>query len=152
MQYSNNVLTYGGVLMNDPKQAEQVQARKAWAFFSVLAGMGQFAAFAARAVTTGKPRKYSAAYTAVAPARKPRSASIRHRGPSPEHVAAVSLMREARRLKRMARAEDALSEKRRRQAGQLQRHARAIARRTKALPLCPPHAVVPAPHFLYARP
>jgi hypothetical protein len=31
--------------MNDPKQAEQVQARKAWAFMSVLAVMGQFAAF-----------------------------------------------------------------------------------------------------------
>ena len=55
----------------DPKQ---VQAAKAWSFFSVLASMGQFAAFAARAVTTRKPRKYSAAYTAVAPARQPRAA------------------------------------------------------------------------------
>ena len=129
----------------DPKQ---VQAAKAWSFFSVLASMGQFAAFAARAVTTRKPRKYSAAYTAVAPARRPRPHTTHDRRPSPQHVAAVSLMREARRLKRMARAEDALSEKRRRQAAQLRRHARAIARRTKAPALCPPHAVVPAPHFL----
>ena len=77
--------------MNDRKEAEQVQARKAWAFMSVLAGMGQFAAFAARAVTSGKPRKYSTAYYAAQPKRRVDRPSAN--GPRPhsfQHVAAVT--------------------------------------------------------------
>jgi hypothetical protein len=81
--------------MNDPKQAEQVQARKAWAFMSVLAVMGQFAAFAACAVTTGKPRKYSAAYYAAQPKRRVDRPEPRQRYKSVEHQKAVAEMEPA---------------------------------------------------------
>ena len=110
--------------MNDPKKAKQVQARKAWSFFGVLASMGQFAAAAATAVTPRR-RKFlgrlaSEALQATLGERPTEAAGL---PAAPRHVAAVALMREARRLKAMAKAEDALSEKRRRQAGQLQRRA-----------------------------
>ena len=118
--------------MNDPKQQEQAQARKAWAFFSVLASMGQFAAFAARAVTSGKPRKYSPAYYAALPKRRvDRPTAKLPRPHSPQHVAAVTAQRAARRLKRMAKAERILAEKRRRQVTQLMRHARRLARQAR---------------------
>ena len=108
--------------MNDRKEAEQVQARKAWAFFSVLAGMGQFAAFAARAVTSGKPRKYSAAYSAAFPKRRVDRPEPRQRYKSVEHQKAVAEMRLVRRMKRIRKAENLLCEKRRRQARQWERH------------------------------
>lgn len=117
------------------------RARKAWAFTSVFAAMGslagQFSFWKPQTFKGAKPMR--PAPGRPAPDRKPLS---------PEHVAAVALMRAARRLKGMAKAEDELSEKRRRQAAQLRRHAHCIARRTKRLPLRPPHAVIPAPHFL----
>jgi hypothetical protein len=129
-------------MSNDPKQE---QLRKAWTFMSVLAGMGALA----KQLTGWRPQPFVGA--PVAKPYKPRWQNGRLKPPAagrPEHVAAVALMREARRLKRMARAETELSEKRRRQAAQLRRHAHCLARRQNAPSLSPPHAVVPAPHFL----
>ena len=89
-------------MSNDPKQ---IEIRKAWSFMSVLAGMGAMA----KAFTPWRPRKFVGA---AEPKRRVLHRTIRHRHTSDAHVAAVSLMREARRLKRMVRAENELSEKR----------------------------------------
>jgi hypothetical protein len=99
-------------IMNDP----HVIQRKAFAFVNILFSMGQLAAAYAgwtpRPFVGTKPRRTTRDRSAAAPA-KPHS---------PEHLAAVATMREARQAKRIQRAKNLLADKRARQARQWRRH------------------------------
>ena len=129
--------------MNDRKQIDAV---KAWSLFGVLANMRIFAAAVSQTLTGRRPRKYSPAYYAVAPATRPGRVSIRHRQRSPEHVAAVAAMRAARRLKRIRRAERLIMEKRTRQRGQTARHYRRLFKRGHFVALDSYFGVSAPPH------
>ena len=104
------------------------EARKMMGLLAVFANMGALAAV----FTPWRPRPFVGA-------AEPKPKTWRERrwvsGPkphSPEHVAAVALMRVARRAKRMAKAERMLAAEKERHFAQLQRHWKRVARRDRA--------------------
>jgi hypothetical protein len=94
---------------------QQIAARKAWTLANVMASMGSLASM----FTPWQTAKFVGAKKAKPAADRRIRIDRPH---SPQHVAAVTAMREARRLKRIRRGENLLAEKRRRQNAQWARH------------------------------
>jgi hypothetical protein len=112
--------------MSGIKETCDRETRKIMDLLVVLANMGAMAS----AFTRWHPPGFVGAK-----APKPLKTRREEIGPpphSPEHVAAVALMRVARRAKRMAKAERMLAAKKERHFAQLQRHWKRVARRDRA--------------------
>jgi len=123
--------------VNDPKQNpnSRLQAYKAFSLMTVLSGMGGLATL----FTPWRPRPFVGAKARTYRDRSSAVPRRSHEALEPKHLVAVAAMREARRAKRIIRAENLLEEKRLRQGRQLARHIHRMDRRIRAnRALCSP--------------
>jgi len=112
-----------------------IDARKAVALMMAFSGLGS----GVRYWAPWKPRPFVGAKAARPKVRQGATAKPPL---GAEHAAAVASMREARRGKRIAKAQRALAHKRRRQAAQLRRHLLAEHQHSTGRAVRAPHFVL----------